>query len=75
MNLEFNDSIPRNPVVAYCLDYLEVILSRKIADVLNDLDNKDLGFVSTELIDSKGTLFDNYFCLLTKNIFWQWINQ
>lgn len=47
MNLEFNDSMPRNPVVAYCLDYLEVILARKIADVLNDLDIKDVSFAST----------------------------
>lgn len=53
MNLEFNDSIPRNPVVAYCLDYLEVILSRKIADVLNDLDIKDVNFASTELINER----------------------
>lgn len=65
MNLEFNEPIPRNPVMADYLEGPEIFITEKIANKIKELNINGVKLISTELVDTKGTLYDNYFCLLT----------
>lgn len=67
MNLEFNDPIPRNPVMADYLNGSEIFFRKKVADKIKELDIDEIKLVATELTDPKGTIHDDYFCLLTEN--------
>jgi hypothetical protein len=67
MHLEFNDPVPRNPVMADYLEGSENFFIARIADVIKKLNIDGVRFIATELTDPKGNVYDNYFCLNVEN--------
>ncbi|GHT14496.1 hypothetical protein FACS189432_06520 [Bacteroidia bacterium] len=67
IEIEFNDPIPRNPVLADLLKGPENYVTSKIADVIKKLNIEGVRFIATELTDPKGNVYDDYFCLNVAN--------
>ncbi|MWP49044.1 MULTISPECIES: DUF1629 domain-containing protein [unclassified Gilliamella] len=65
--LEFNGTIPRNPVMADFLSGPEVYITDKIIEVIKSFTPKGVRFIETELTTPKGDLIEDYFCLKTEN--------
>ncbi|MWP49536.1 MULTISPECIES: DUF1629 domain-containing protein [unclassified Gilliamella] len=65
--LEFNDPIPRNPVMADFLSGPEIYITDKIVEVIKNFSIKGVKFIDTELTTPKGELIEDYFCMLVDN--------
>ncbi|SCB89380.1 hypothetical protein [Gilliamella intestini] len=65
--LEFNDPIPRRPVMADFLSGPEIYITDKIVEVIKTFSSKVVRFIDTELITPKGDLIEDYFCLKTEH--------
>ncbi|MWP49537.1 MULTISPECIES: DUF1629 domain-containing protein [unclassified Gilliamella] len=67
INLEFNGTIPRNPVMADFLSGPGVFITDKIVEVIKTFTPKGVRFIDTELTTPKGDLIEDYFCMLVDN--------
>ncbi len=67
IKLEFNDPIPRNPVLADYLSGPEVYITAKIADVIKKFNLDYVKFIETELTDPKKNKSKDYLCMMVDN--------
>ena len=65
--LEFNSPIPRKPVMADFLSGSETIVSKRIANAMQQLNMDGVQFVPTELTDTKGNITEDYVCVVVAN--------
>ncbi|WP_128330635.1 hypothetical protein [Apibacter sp. HY039] len=67
INLEFNGTIPKNPVMADFLSGPELFFTEKVCEVIKSFTLPYVKFIATELTTQKGACIEDYFCLLTDN--------
>ena len=65
--LEFNSPIPRKPVMADFLSGSETIVSKRIADAMQQLNMDGVQFIPTKLTDTKGNVTEDYVCIVVDN--------
>ena len=65
IHIEFNDPIPRNPVMADYLAGSGIFITEKIVNEIKKINIEGVNFIATELTDNKGNMSDDYFCLHT----------
>ena len=65
--LEFNSPIPRKPVMADFLSGSETIVSKRIADAMQQLNMDGVQFIPTKLTDTTGNVTEDYVCVVVKN--------
>lgn len=68
INLEFNGTIPSQPVMSDFLSGPEIFITDKIANVIKSFKPKGIKIIDTELTTPQGKLIKDYFCLLSDNI-------
>lgn len=68
INLEFNGTIPRTPVMSDFLSGPEIFITNKIVNIIKNFNPKGVKIINTELTTPKGDLIEDYFCLITENI-------
>jgi hypothetical protein len=65
--LELSSPVPRKPVMADYLSGARDVFTKRIADVMQAMNMEGVCFHSTEVDDTRGTIYDNYVCLETND--------
>jgi hypothetical protein len=63
MELEFNGTIPRNPVMADFLSGPLDFVRKRIAEVMQSLNMEGVRFIPTKLTFPKGEIVEDYICI------------
>ncbi|WP_128330632.1 imm11 family protein [Apibacter sp. HY039] len=67
INLEFNGTIPKNPVMADFLSGPELFFTEKVCEVIKSFALSYVRFIATELTTPKGACIEDYFCMQVDN--------